>query len=222
MSAVISDLEKNLKILEDHFLRYGELVYYIENGLIKYGDYDSSFKASGMCVARIFNLRSKLDYTKEYSLYELYKMSLLPGDKFTVMTISNDYVSKKSTLEFARTIVFDGVKTKYKYKTLQLYKGRIQSDYDIDIKTGVTSSYHGTNQFVVFAEIDKFVIDKIADLYVDYIKVEEEYVFNYSKTIDDKIEMRKEYIRKLPNLQENIILEILNKGNGSGITFDKA
>ena len=34
--------------------------------------------------------------------------------------------------------------------------------------------------------------------------------------------MRKEYIRKLPNLQENIILEILNKGNGRGITFDKA
>lgn len=216
------DLEKNLKILENHFLRDGELVYFIENGIIKYGNYNSSFKLSGLCVARIFNLRASLDYTKEYSLYELYKMSLLSGDKFTMLGISNDYVSKKSTLEFARYIMFDGIKTKYKYKTSQLYKGKKQSDLDIDMRTGVTSSYHGTNQFVVFAEIDQFVIDKIADLYVDYIKVEEEYVFNYSKTIDDKLAIKKEYLSKLPNLQENIILEILNKGNGSGITFDKA
>ena len=236
-------LENNLKLLNDYFLKDDEKVCFIENDTIKEGIYVSSFKHLGngaiyfekhiecfklfndsFLSLRILNLKTSLIRDKYYNLIELYKMCFQIGDKWSSFELIVNYKTKE--VDFIRSFdrYYDGVKSKYRHKSTYLLPpdDKRSWSYDIDNNSGELIRWYDF-EFVVFAEVDSYVEEKIKKLFKPFMKAMAD------KYFDDKnnetpymiLKYLKEDYRNIymPNLQNNIIMDILTKGDGSGITF---
>ena len=229
----------------DYFLKDNEKVCFIENDAIKEGIYISSFKHLGngaiyfekhtkcfklfndsFLSLRILNLKTSLIRDKYYSLIELYKMCFQVGDKWSSFELIVNYETKE--VDFVRSLdrYYGGVKSKYRHKSTYILPDDKHSwSYDIDNNSGELIRWHDF-EFVVFAEVDSYFEEKIKKLFKPFMKaMADKYFDNKSAETQHTIlnNLRKDYRKTyMPNLQNNIIMDILTKGDGRGITFDKA
>ena len=137
--------------------------------------------------------------------------------------IANDLTKE---VDFVRSFdrYYNGVKSKYRHKATYILPpdDKHSWSYDIDNNSGERISGHDF-EFVVFAEVDSYFEEKIKKLFKPFMKAMTDKYFDnksvgtpYMILKDLKKDYRKTY---MPNLQNNIIMDILTKGNGSGITF---
>lgn len=238
-------LENNLKLLNDYFLKDDEKVCFIENDTIKEGIYISSFKHLGngaiyfekhtkcfklfddsFLSLRILNLKTTLIRDKYYSLIELYKMSFQIGDKWSSFELIANYASKEVDFVRSHDRYYGGVKSKYRYKSTYILPpdNKHSWSYDININSGELTCWYDF-KFVVFAEVDSYVEEKIKKLFKPFMKAMADKYFDVKSDESPHIilkNLRKDYREiYMPNLQNNIIIDILTKGDGRGITFDE-
>lgn len=237
-----NSLEENLKLLHDYHLFDGEVICFVENGIIKQGTYIDDFNSLGagclyieennptkqfkpyddsFCLLRIMNLKAAINLNKKYSLYELYKLSLQKGDQFSLLELKVDYYKNPYTYTFTntRTLVYDGDyrATKYETKTKNNNNNRMVKSYSINKTTGIVQDY-GNLWFATFILIDSYILDKIHMLIADYIKEE----LKFTNTRDFQIHIMGERVNlynKLPALQESIVNYILTIGRSPDISF---